>query len=627
MKWIYAALLIVCITLLLMHGAVRLEESFASGDMVVDIPAYLIALADYNTLYETTCRAAALDQRCGIYRDPAIAYKSLYMPPFMSTATAFSNAAAAWNGSGELPRLSANDFGSRIPLPETVNTQKEFVYNAASARNNTRFINNVAQNTVLTPLEVWLNNKVNVRIIGAGTLNQTYEPYLNVSGINYKFTKVFVKENDTERPIHTLYLADSTTGRRHGLGYTSSGDIRGIKGTVLENDDEALELLVRSANQTAFNVEFDRLTVVPVVASSSSVAPVVASSSSAFPLVGERASRTGAGEQLDLPELTYYEDAWYRNRMLFAKMYGVVPNPADDVRRYYQSAGVGAEGQSYELTALKFLELDRLILKSVTANGVVNVERLRGPAGAYNLEVPFPYDPAMYDIMNTMEEPSRSAQGLKCYTMTDVQGKIISYFSKRSYESLTATNLQLMAKFRANLCASYGYYSKDNLDSCACEGCCIPVSYKTAGGRRSGAAAGAAAAAAAAEAKKELGAGDSTGCIYTSRAYRLKKRQLPLGATEEDVCVKEGFATRTFTDEVGAAKATAGLVKGWRFFQQRMVPAYLDNGKEGFADDCLTPSLAPGGQSFVPPNQRLGGPSLPSPYRLRREKPKFMTCG
>lgn len=612
MKWIYAALLIVCITLLLMHGAVRLEESFASANVPIDIPAYLKALEEYNTLYETTCRAGALDQRCSMYKVPTKDYKSFYMPPIMSTSSAFSNKVVSWNGSGELPPLSVNDFGDIMPLSEPLNTQKIFVYYTAFPSGNTRFINNTAENKVLTPWEVWLNNQVNVARSGVAP-NVVYNAYFNITGKgSYKFTKVFVGENNAETPIHTLYLVDSTTGQRHGLGYTNSGAIRGVKGTVLENNDGALELLLSSANQAAFNLEFDQLTAVPVVASSSAV-PVVASSSSALPVVAAARASGGTGEVLDLPELTYYEDAWFRNRALFAKMFGSVQVAVAEVKSYAQTAGAGTEGQTYELTALKFLELDRLILKSATSNGVVNVRALQG----YNLEVPFPYDPAMYDINNTMEEPSRSPIGLKCYDLSEVQRKIIAYLSSRSYESATMTNLQLLAKYRTNLCASYGYYSKDGVASCKCEGCCIPVDYKTTFGRRTGrtgqATTNVNAAAMEAAAKKELGSADEDKCVHFNRPYRLKRRQLPVGVDEEDVCLKEGFSesgitTRTFTTDVGAAKATAGLMKGWRFFQQRMVPAYLDG--EGFegADECLTPSL-------------------PSPYRLQRGKPKFMTCG
>jgi hypothetical protein len=607
MKWIYAALLIVCITLLLMLGAVRLEESFVAGTNPVDIAAYLTALREYNALYDSKCKINGNGEGCSLYRAAGSADKSTYRPPDMSSAGTFRAAVAAWNGTGAMPKLSPGDF-SVLPTSETLNAQYEFAYYAAAPRGNMRFINNIAQNTVLTPWELWLNNQVNVWRSGTTTDGVTYGTYLNIGGVNYDFVKAFVTETNVDTPIHTLALTNKTTGQVIRLGYTNKGAIRGVSGTILDNSFDALELMLRSGNQIKFNEDFDAIAVVAVASSSSSAAVVPVASSSAAPIVEERRGTKGAdGGLLDLPELTYYEDAWYRNRMLFAKMYGAVPNPADEVKRYYQSAGAAAEGQSYELTALKFLELDRLILKSVTANGVVNVERLRGLGGTYNLEVPFPYDPAMYDIMNTMEEPSAEAKGLKCYSMNETQAKIISYFGKRPFENLAATNLQLMAKFRANLCASYGYYSKDNLETCTCEGCCIPVSYATKGGFRRTNEVGAAAQ--AAEAKKVLGSGDAEGCIYTSRAYRLKKRQLPLGVEESDVCVKEGFATRTFTEDVEAAKATAGVAKGWRLFEQRVVPAFLPGGEtnEGFEDDCLTPSL-------------------PSPYRLRRGKPKLMTC-
>jgi hypothetical protein len=594
------------------------RESFAGSG--VDIAAFLTALDEYNAIYESTCKGATggvvSDKRCIAYEVPAS--RSLaqpYKPPRLPGAAAFNAAVAAWNGEGPFPVLTAADFGTKVPSVVGMSDKKEFIFYAAApiydgTKGNLRFSNDSAVNTVLTPWEQWINTQLRVWTTSVGAETQ-FGTYIEVAGYKYKFTKVFAKA-----PLllkDALFVKDLKTNTQLGVSYTMTAatqNLRSIAGTDLENSMGVFELLLEAGmkSQDDVNRAVDAKVPVPVSVSSSAVV-AVASSSAAPPARASTGAGGADGERLDLPELTYYEDAWFRNRALFAKMLNSVRGASAEAKSYAQTAGAGAEGQTYELTALKFLELDRLILKGATVNGVINVQALQG----YNLEVPHSYDPAMYDIMNTMEEPSNAPIGLKCYDLSDVQKKIITYLSSRRYENLTTTNLQLLAKYRTNMCASYGYYSKDGVASCVCEGCCIPVDYKTSYGRRSGKAAKATiatnVAAMEAAAKQELGSGDEDTCVQFNRPYRLKRRELPLGVDEKDVCVKEGFNTRTFTEDVGAAKATAGLMKGWRMFQQRMVPAYLPGaGAEGFEDDCLTPSL-------------------PKPYRLIRGKPKLMTCG
>jgi hypothetical protein len=607
---------VLLLLLILLWNGVRLwrqREGFADGG--IDIAAFLTALGEYNAIYESACKVPpTTDSRCGAYVAPAGgAPTQAYKPPRLPGAASFNAAVSAWTGLAPFPPLAAADFGVKVPSAIPLNGEKEFIFYAAppvyvGEKGNDRFINNSAVNTVLTPWEQWINTQLRVWTTAAGTV-ANFGTYIEIGGENYKFSKVFA--NPPEQRKDVLYVKTVKTGYLLGVTYTMTAatqNLRPIVGTTLENSLSAFELLLGAdmKDQSDVNAAVEANAPVPVSVSSSAV--VGAASSSAAAVAATRASGV-TGEVLDLPELVYYEDAWFRNRALFAKMFGSVRAAATEVKSYAQTAGAGTEGQTYELTALKFLELDRLILKSATTNGVVNVRALQG----YNLEVPFPYDPAMYDINNTMEEPSRSPIGLKCYDLSEVQRKIIAYLSSRPYESATMTNLQLLAKYRTNMCASYGYYSKDGVASCKCEGCCIPVDYKTTFGRRTGkAAANVNVAAMEAAAKMELGSADEDKCVHFNRPYRLKRRQLPVGVDEEDVCLKEGFSesgitTRTFTTDVGAAKATAGLMKGWRFFQQRMVPAYLP-GTEGFEDDCLTPSL-------------------PSPYRLRRGKPKLMTCG
>lgn len=583
------------------------REAFAGGG--TDIAAFLTALAEYNAIYQSTCVVPpTTDTRCVAYAvPPGGSLTQPYKPPRLPGAVSFNNAVSAWNGVGPFPVLTAADFGAKTPSTVSLNPDKEFIFYAAppvyvGGKGNDRFSNDSMVNTVLTPWEQWINTQLRVWTTAVGTA-ANFGTYIEIGGDNYKFSKVFATPQDQRKDV--LYLSKKSGGFL-GVTYTMTAatqNLRPIAGTDLENSLSVFELLLGGdmEDQTDVNTAVEARVPVPVSMSSSAV--VGAASSSAGPAA--RVSEGVGGEQLDLPELVYFEDAWFRNRALFAKMLGSVKGAAPEVKSYAQTAGAGTEGQTYELTALKFLELDRLILKSVTNNGVVNVRELQG----YNLEVPFPYDPAMYDINNTMEEPSQSPIGLKCYDLSEVQRKIITYLSSRPYENPTMTNLQLLAKFRTNLCASYGYYSKDGVSSCTCEGCCIPVSYKTTYGRRTGrTAANVNAAAMEAAAKVELGSADEDKCVHFNRPYRLKRRQLPVGVAEEDVCVKESFVTKAFTEDVGAAKATAGLVKGWRLFQQRMVPAYLDGAEEGFEGDCLTPSL-------------------PSPYRLRRGKPKLMTCG
>jgi hypothetical protein len=585
-------------------------ESVSQQNVLADIPAFLTALEMYNVVYKDRCIALQTSDRlCTLY-ELTPPTTSAYKPPRLPGGGGFDAAVNAWNGTGDVPIPRPSDFVGNLPISEVLDTTKEFIYYAAAPENNMRFFNDITKNPALTKWEQWINNLVKMTVTGAGVVPVVYGAYLNVAGVKYKFTKMFASANT---PIHALVVRSYSTNNSIGVAYSGKyniGALRAIEGTVLENNEDVFELLINAVTQDDVNAKLDALIVVPVIASSSSAAPVPVTSSSAPPV-----TKGAVTELLDLPDITYYEDAWYRNRILFTKMYSLVPNPSEEVRRYYQSAGVGVEGQSYELTALKFLELDRLVLKSVTANDVVKTSLLQGPSGTYNLEVPYPYDPAMYDIMNTMEEPSKQPQSLKCYTLSDTQAKIIQYLSARRYEQLTLTNLELLGKYRANLCASYGYYSKDNVIDCKCEGCCIPVGYKKTYGQRTG---GGNMVVKQREAEKILGSGDTGGCIYTSRAFRLKRQQLPLGVEEADVCVKEGFqVTRTFTDDLGAAKATAGVLKGMRMFEQRVAPAYLSGAgqlysetDEGFAggDTCLTPTL-------------------PSPYRLRRGRPKLMTCG
>ncbi len=616
MKYAIAITVIILIILLLWRVVGwSSRESFAGSG--VDIAAFLTALDEYNAIYESTCKGATggvvSDKRCIAYDVPAGGSPTQsYKPPRLPGATGFNTAVKNWTGEGAFPALTAVDFGARTPNVVVMSDKKEFIFYAAApiydgTKGNLRFSNDSAINTVLTPWEQWINTQLRVWTTSVGTQTQ-FGTYIEVAGEKYKFTKVFTT---AQLPLKdALFVKDLKTKSQIGVSYTMTAatqNLRSIAGTDLENSMGVFELLLEARMQTQDDVNTAVEAKVPVPVSVSSSAVVAVASSSAAPVAVRPSTGAGGagGERLDLPELTYYEDAWFRNRTLFAKMLNSVRGASAEAKSYAQTAGAGAEGQTYELTALKFLELDRLILKGATTNGVINVQALQG----YNLEVPHPYDPAMYDIMNTMEEPSNAPIGLKCYDLSDVQKKIITYLSSRRYENLTTTNLQLLAKYRTNMCASYGYYSKDGVASCACEGCCIPVDYKTTFGRRSGKTAIATNVAAMdAAAKQELGSGDEDTCVQFNRPYRLKRRELPLGVDEKDVCVKEGFNTRTFTEDVGAAKATAGLMKGWRLFQQRMVPAYLDG--EGFlgADECLTPSL-------------------PKPYRLLRGKPKLMTCG
>ncbi len=587
---------------LLKAGGWRQTEPFAGGG--VDIAAFLTALKEYNEIYAAACTGTTgtvTDLRCAAYTGGAALTAGAYKPPILPGAAAFAAAVGGWKSGTPFPALTAGDFGAKVPSAVALNTDKEFVFYAAppvyqGGQGNARFSNDSAVNPVLTPWEQWINSQLRVWTTSAGTTLKEFGTYIQIGGEPYKFRKEFSTPKDPLKDV--LYVSNLKMNTLVGVTYTMTAgtqNLRPIAGTDLENSLSVFELLLRVdlKTQDDVNAAVETHTPVPVSVSSSAVG---ATSSSA---AGTRPSGGAAGgERLELPELVYYEDAWFRNRALFAKMLGSVRGAAAEVKSYAQTAGAGTEGQTYELTALKFLELDRLILKSVTTNGVVDVRALQG----YNLEVPYAYDPAMYDIMNNMEEPSRAPIGLKCYDLSDVQRKIITYLSSRPYESVTMTNLQLLAKYRTNLCASYGYYSKDGVSSCTCEGCCIPVDYKTTFRRRTGAAGAVAAAVAAAEAKKELGSGDEDKCVHFNRPYRLKRRELPLGVEEKDVCVKEGFTDKE------TAKATAGLVKGWRFFQQRMVPAYLGGREEGFSDDCLTPSL-------------------PSPYRLRRGRAKLVTCG
>jgi hypothetical protein len=202
---------------------------------------------------------------------------------------------------------------------------------------------------------------------------------------------------------------------------------------------------------------------------------------------GEKAP-TAPGK-LQLQPLRYQKNPQSLNQQLFDRMYRAVKAPSAALINYYKSTRIGGR-EDYLTTVVKFIQLDKHILASAMLEGVLRIDALRNSAGtAYRFEIPFAYDPTVVAPANAAAaggqqkespaEPLESAIDLKCYTLQGLEADVRTYFlTVRTYNTPAMSNAAIATKLQENICASAGYYSSSNLDSCKCTGCCIPVSYK-----------------------------------------------------------------------------------------------------------------------------------------------------
>lgn len=277
---------------------------------------------------------------------------------------------------------------------------------------------------------------------------------------------------------------------------------------------------------------------------------------------GEQAP--AAPGKLQLQPLRYQRNPQSLNQQLFERMYRAVKAPSAALANYYRSTRIGGR-EDYLTTVVKFIQLDKYILASAMLEGVLRIDALRNSAGAtYRFEIPFAYDPAVVapatagsgQQKESPAEPLESAIDLKCYTLQGLEADVRTYFlTVRAYNTPAMTNSAIATKLQENICASAGYYSSSNLDSCKCTGCCIPVSYKAqSSGLVSADRVAIAGAGLSAESLALIG--DTDGCVRIPVPFKLKKgcakfKEAPTcdpalsravhGSGDREVSEEEGF--------------------------------------------------------------------------------------
>jgi hypothetical protein len=132
---------------------------------------------------------------------------------------------------------------------------------------------------------------------------------------------------------------------------------------------------------------------------------------------------------------------------------------------------------------------------------------------------------------------------LKCYNFQGEEPNVRTYFlTVRRYETPAFTNDKVAEQIQQNICASAGYYSSSNLDSCKCAGCCIPVAYKA---RVSGLLPTRVPAAAGLSAESQALLGTLDNCVHMKSSFRIKRAPLIGGPAETPTCdsieTREGY--------------------------------------------------------------------------------------
>ncbi len=589
MEWAsLIAILIVALTLLLMYKVLRggIKEAFLGTGF--DVAAYLAALEEYNGFFKAqgyrTCKVAATaDRFCGAYGG-RIGGGYTYSPPLFEGARGFAERIAAFNASygatespvsiGELPGPAVEDWAP-LEVARDAPYVAGILFTFYCAR---PAAGNFTLPATATGLEKLLAGATTLSVRGTDTLSPTYTAVLRVGGEVYKFRKVFVDDrvNNPQGYVDVLGLRREFEQGPElcvaGRDTAAARAFRNVAGSAWETTGDAvLTAMLTARSQEDLNA---RLAAGPVAAAGAGAG--IAGGAAGAPAV----QRQVAG-QIQIPAVTYFEDAWMRNKALFERMYKSVPAAAA-VRTYYQSVRF-AQGDSYEKTVLRFVELDKRILAAATVNGRVQPEKLRiGDGGSpYKFEVPFPYDPQLQIFGADVEEPSLPAIDLKCFKVSPGLQRIKAYFAQRPYEDLRTSNTEVFGKIRANLCASYGYVSRDTLERCGCEGCCIPIAYVQQTGKSTKATpvddTGAELLAAAA-------AGDN--CIRFNGIMPFRAVRGALGSCEgwEDAgAAAAAAAISTAAGPLQSAEYWMGAMRGWKMFDARapLVMGFTGSGAPG----------------------------------------------
>lgn len=609
-------ILIVALMLLLILHWVRLRRSHLLDGFVdgagagtgIDVAAYLAALDEYNGFFKgggfRTCKiVGTADRFCGAYGGRA-GDNYTYAPPRFQGAAGFNQRIEEFN---QVYGAVANPVSiSAVPGPAVEDWAPLTVERGAKYTSGILFTfycarPAAAENFVTAPatgLETLLRRLTTLSVREGDTLSPTYVTLLGISAgggkESYRFRKVF-----------SDMRADNPVGLRNVLGIrrefeqgpelyvagsaVASSAIRNVAGSAWESSEELLQVMLTVRSQEDLNA---RLMAVP----SAGVGAGAGAGAGVGTGVGAGTIRQVAG-QIAIPTVTYFEDAWMRNRALFDRMYKAIENPSAAMRSYYQSARI-AQGDSYEKTALRFVELDKRILAGATVNGKVQPDKLRRADGvSYKFEVPYPYDPQFQIFGADVEEPSLPAIDLKCFKVTPGLQRIKAYFTQRPYEDLRTTNTEVFGRIRANFCASFGYVSQETLERCGCDGCCIPIAYvpQTAKSTR---------ATTVDDRSAELLSAGGDNCIRFNgiKPFRVVQKTVGAGVCEgwEDAGLTPGMSTAAKQMQMHSSQFMSSVARGWKMFEARAPLVMGFTGSGGGGGDAAGCSLPLGSIKRAP---------------------------
>ncbi len=568
----HIGILIVALMLLLILHWVwrhrrRFIDGFVGGAPSLYVAAYLAALDEYNGFFKgggfRTCKVpATADRFCGAYGGQ-VGEGYTYAPPRFQGAAVFGQRIDQFNqvyggtanpaSIGEIPGLAVEDWA-----PLAVERDAKYAAGILFTFYCARPAGGNFMTAPATGLEALLRGLTTLSVRGADTLSPAYVTLLRVGGEFYRFRVVFadMREDNQAGFVNVLGIRrEFEQGPElYVAGAAGPTAIRSVAGSAWESSEELLRVMIAARSQEDLNT---RLTAVPGGAGGEAGAAAGAGAGA-----GTGATRQVAG-QIAIPAVTYFEDAWMRNRALFERMYKGVENPPAAVRSYYQSVRI-AQGDSYEKTALRFVELDKRILAGATVNGVVQPDKLRRSDGvAYKFEVPYPYDPQLQIFGADMEEPSLPAIDLKCFKVTPGLQRIKAYFTQRPYEDLRTSNTEVFGRIRANFCASFGYVSQETLERCGCDGCCIPIAYVPQKAKRTEATT-------VDDRSAELLSAGGDNCIRFNgiKPFRAVQKTVGAGVCEgwEDAGAGSGMSTALAEQ---SPQFLMGAMRGWKMFDAR----------------------------------------------------------
>ena len=515
-----------------------------------DIATYLAVREAYDLFYESTgkqvCRVSGSGEPlCSAYggvQGPAY----VYSPPLLEGRIPGSGSLVQ---SQAAPLTDAYFTNAGLTIDDVVLDYATFTYYRAQPLRYSFKLTD--EYSMKTPMERWIDENVRLAKITGATGAIEYTCYLRIDGRNYRLVKVLGVAEDT---LSCSQL--NPVSKRPNLIYLGCGPKAGSQYVQLGSAPSAVVFtaLLTAENQSAL----------------AGLLPATGSVGTAAAAPGATAGGDSA-DLLNLPKIRYEENPWTKNADLFKQMYKAIPSPSREMTAFYNSANVGNMSDTYITTLRKFIELDKRILRNATEGGVVIPSKLRTSGGAvYKFQIPYAYNPELQLLGGNYEEAASPAKYLKCYDLQAEEAAVLRYFNvERKYSDLGVTNKDIVAKVRAAICASAGYYVEagtgilNGVDACKCTGCCIPVNYKPRDGS-------------APVAKKLAGLqpdsaeilGKVDNCVHMSRSFKINRtgpviQKTPTCGAEEFVNLPENYGLAAGGMELRDKIATA---KGERFF-------------------------------------------------------------